>query len=58
MSQKPHFFDRMVGFSLGRRVTMFVILLTVVAIGAISAVRLPLEMNPRGMEGHLSLIHI
>ena len=58
MSQKPHFFDHMVGFSLGRRVTMFVILLTVVAIGAISAVRLPLEMNPRGMEGHYISVNV
>ncbi len=58
MSQKPHFFDHMVAFSLGRRVTMFVILLTVVAIGAISAVRLPLEMNPRGMEGHYISVNV
>ena len=53
MSQKPHFFDHMVGFSLGRRVTMFVILLTVVAIGAISAVRLPLENESQGHGGTL-----
>ncbi len=31
---------------------MFVIFLTILAVGLISTNRLPLEMNPRGMEGH------
>jgi multidrug efflux pump subunit AcrB len=35
-------------FALKRRVTMFMGLLTVVAIGLIATWRLPLEMNPRG----------
>ncbi|MGA1238102.1 MAG: efflux RND transporter permease subunit [Limisphaerales bacterium] len=39
-------------FALKRRVTMFMGLLTVVAIGLIATWRLPLEMNPRGLEGH------
>ena len=31
---------------------MFVIFLTILAVGLIATNRLPLEMNPRGMEGH------
>ena len=31
---------------------MFVVFLTIVAVGLIATGRLPLEMNPRGMEGH------
>ena len=31
---------------------MFMIFLTILAVGLISANRLPLEMNPRGLEGH------
>ena len=58
MSNKTQLFDRMVEFSLKCRVTMFVILLTVVAIGVISALRLPLEMNPRGMEGHYISVNV
>ena len=58
MSKKPKLFDRMEEFSLKSRVTMFVILLTVVAIGVISALRLPLEMNPRGMEGHYISVNV
>ena len=58
MSNKTQLFDRMAEFSLKCRVTMFVILLTVVAIGVISALRLPLEMNPRGMEGHYISVNV
>lgn len=43
---------RIARFSLNRKVTMFVIFLTILAVGLISTNRLPLEMNPRGMEGH------
>ena len=43
---------RLTRFSLSRRVTVFVLFLTLIAVGFISANRLPLEMNPRGMEGH------
>ncbi len=44
--------SRIARFSLDRKVTMFVIFLTIIAVGLISTNRLPLEMNPRGMEGH------
>ncbi len=44
--------SRIARFSLNRRVTMFVVFLTILAVGLISTNRLPLEMNPRGMEGH------
>ncbi len=49
---KEHFITRITRFSLTRRITVFVIFLTVVAVGLIATNRLPLEMNPRGMEGH------
>ncbi len=39
-------------FSLNRKVTMFMIFLTILAVGLIATNRLPLEMNPRGIEGH------
>ena len=48
---------RMTQFSLSRKVTMLMILLTLLAVGLISTNRLPLEMNPRGMEGHYMSIH-
>ncbi|MBT5706038.1 MAG: efflux RND transporter permease subunit, partial [Verrucomicrobia bacterium] len=44
--------SRIARFSLDRKVTMFVVFLTILAVGLISTNRLPLEMNPRGMEGH------
>jgi HAE1 family hydrophobic/amphiphilic exporter-1 len=44
-------------FSLNRRVTMFMVFLTILAVGLISTHRLPLEMNPRGLEGHYMSIH-
>ncbi len=50
--------SRLAGFSLKRRVTMVMILLTILAVGLISASRLPLEMNPRGMEGHYISIRV
>lgn len=45
-------------FSIQRRVTMFVVFLTIVAVGLISANRLPLEMNPRGLEGHYMSVNV
>jgi HAE1 family hydrophobic/amphiphilic exporter-1 len=45
-------------FSIKRRITMFVVFLTIVAVGVISAVRLPLEMNPRGLEGHYMSVNV
>ena len=38
--------------SLGRKVTVFVLFLSVLAVGLIATGRLPLEMYPKGMEGH------
>lgn len=49
---EPDIVSQITHFSLKRRITMFVIFLTILAIGLIATHRLPLEMNPRGMEGH------
>ena len=38
--------------SLSRKVTVLVLFLTILAIGFISTNRLPLEMEPKGSEGH------
>lgn len=38
--------------SLSRKVTVFVLFLTILAIGMIAVSRLPLEKYPRGQEGH------
>jgi len=48
---------RITRFSLNRKVTMFMVFLTILAVGLISTHRLPLEMNPRGLEGHYMSIH-
>ncbi len=48
---------RITRFSLDRRVTMVMGFLTIIAVGLIAASRLPLEMNPRGLEGHYMSIH-
>ncbi|HJN89457.1 MAG TPA: hypothetical protein QGG93_03910, partial [Verrucomicrobiota bacterium] len=39
-------------FSLKRKVTIFVLFLTILAVGFIATNRLPLEMEPKGSEGH------
>ena len=49
---------RMARFSLDRKVTMLVLFLTIVAVGVISTGRLPLEMNPRGLEGHYMSVNV
>ena len=38
--------------SLSRKVTVFVLFLTILAVGIIAVNRLPLEKYPRGQEGH------
>ena len=38
--------------SLSRKVTVFVLFLTILAIGMIAVNRLPLEKYPKGQEGH------
>ena len=38
--------------SIGRKVTVFVLFLSILAVGLIATGRLPLEMYPKGMEGH------
>lgn len=48
---------RITRFSLDRRITMTMVFLTIIAVGMIAAKRLPLEMNPRGLEGHYMSIH-
>jgi HAE1 family hydrophobic/amphiphilic exporter-1 len=49
---------RIARFSIRRRVTMFVIFLTILAVGLIAAKRLPIEMNPRGLEGHYMSVRV
>jgi HAE1 family hydrophobic/amphiphilic exporter-1 len=44
-------------FSLNRRITMFMLFLTIIAVGLISTSRLPLEMHPRGQEGKYMSVH-
>ncbi len=51
-SDSNNLVSRIARFSLDRKITMFVLFLTILAVGLISSNRLPLEMNPRGMEGH------
>ncbi|MEM7231920.1 MAG: efflux RND transporter permease subunit [Planctomycetota bacterium] len=50
--------SRIARFALDRKVTMFMILLTVLAVGLVSSYRLPLEMNPRGLEGYFIQVHV
>ena len=57
MERDDNMVSKIARFSLDRRVTMFMIFLTILAVGLISANRLPLEMNPRGLEGHYMSIH-
>ena len=45
-------------FSLNRKVTMFMIFLTILAVGLIATARLPLEMSPRGLEGYFIQVHV
>ncbi len=49
---------RIARFSLNRKVTMFMIFLTLLAVGLISTNRLPLEMNPRGLEGYFIQVNV
>ncbi len=44
-------------FSLDRRITMFMLFLTIIAVGVVSTARLPLEMHPRGQEGKYMSVH-
>ncbi len=39
-------------FSLGRKITVFVLFLTILAVGIIATSRLPLERYPKGQEKH------
>ena len=41
---------RLARFSLDRRVTVFVLLMTVIVLGIISAISLPMELFPRGYQ--------
>ena len=43
---------RITRLSLSRKVTVFVLFLSILAVGLIATNRLPLEMYPKGMEGH------
>ena len=57
MEPDDNMVSRIARFSLNRKVTMFMVFLTILAVGLISAKRLPLEMNPRGLEGHYMSVH-
>ena len=44
--------------ALERKVTIFVLFLTVIAVGLISTNRLPVEMQPRGAAGHYMAVNV
>ena len=44
--------------ALERKVTLFVLFLTVIAVGLISTNRLPVEMQPRGAAGHYMAVNV
>ena len=50
--------SKLARFALERRITMAMLLTTVVAVGLISAARLPLELKPRGLEGHFMMVRV
>ena len=48
---------RLPRFSLNRRITVFMILLTLVVLGTVATISIPLELFPSGFEGpHLSVL--
>ena len=50
--------NRLARFSLDRRVTVFVLLLTIVVVGLISALGLPMELFPRGYETKFLSVYV
>ena len=49
--------SRLPRFSLNRRITVFMLLLTLVVLGTVATVSIPLELCPSGFEGpHLSVL--
>ena len=49
--------SRLPRFSLNRRITVLMILLTLVVLGTVATVSIPLELFPSGFEGpHLSVL--
>jgi len=56
-SPEENLVARLARFSIERRTTMFMLFLTIVAVGVVSTLRLPLEMHPRGQEGKYMSVH-
>jgi HAE1 family hydrophobic/amphiphilic exporter-1 len=56
--QCPRFSSRLARFSLDRRVTVFVLVLTIVVMGIIAAIGLPMELFPRGYETKFLSVYV
>jgi HAE1 family hydrophobic/amphiphilic exporter-1 len=50
--------NRLARFSLDRRVTVFVLLLTIIVVGLIAAIGLPMELFPRGYETKFLSVYV
>lgn len=50
--------NRLARFSLDRRVTVFVLLLSIIVVGLISALGLPMELFPRGYETKFLSVYV
>jgi hydrophobic/amphiphilic exporter-1 (mainly G- bacteria), HAE1 family len=62
MSESPNESEslsyRLARFSLDRRVTVLVLLLTIIVVGIIAAVSLPMELFPRGFESKFLSVYV
>ena len=56
--QCSSFSSRLARFSLDRRVTVFVLILTIVVMGVIAAMGLPMELFPRGYETKFLSVYV
>ena len=56
--QCSSFSSRLARFSLDRRVTVFVLILTIVVMGLIAAMGLPMELFPRGYETKFLSVYV
>ncbi|MDA7521415.1 efflux RND transporter permease subunit, partial [Verrucomicrobia bacterium] len=50
--------NRLARFSLDRKVTVFVLLLSIIVVGVISALGLPMELFPRGYETKFLSVYV
>ena len=56
--QCSSFSSRLARFSLDRRVTVFVLILTIVVMGLIAAMGLPMELFPQGYETKFLSVYV